>query len=245
MRTKLFIKFRLKNTALIGELWILIYILWDYNWKESSISSIDLYQFFMIQFSSYFCIENTSVILCEIYLFLYKPYHTFILWRVLLFLVLYHSELYWLPFHPLLLRYRPLEYFYVLFQFIFRLRDVVFPSFEINKIPHFIEDGRLPVLLIGIGVVYFGGGQDGECLVVDFAGVQGLWLFLLIFEGRSLKQCSVTLPFWRGATFFLMRDIMAKLFFSLHILSFFSITNCSIIILQMPKTILPSNIQKI
>ena len=51
---------------------------------------------------------------------------------------------------------------------------MVFPSFEINKIPHFIEDGRLPVLLIGIGVVYFGGGQDGECLVVDFAGVQGL-----------------------------------------------------------------------
>ena len=129
-----------------------------YNWKVSCISSIDLYQFFMVQFSSYFGIEDTSVVLGEIYLFLYKPYHTFILWRVLFFLVLYHSELYWLPFHPLLLRDRPFEYFYVLLQFIFRLRGMVFPSLEINEIPHFIKDGGLPILLVRIGVVYFGWG---------------------------------------------------------------------------------------
>ena len=48
----------------------------------------------MVQFSSYFGVENTSVVLGKIYLFLYKPYHTFILRRVLFFLVLYHSEFY-------------------------------------------------------------------------------------------------------------------------------------------------------
>ena len=51
---------------------------------------------------------------------------------------------------------------------------MVFPSLEINEIPHFVEDGGLSILLVRIGVVYFGGGQDGECLVINFAGMQGL-----------------------------------------------------------------------
>ena len=111
----------------------------------------------MVQFPSYLGIQDTAVVIIrQIDLLLYEPNHLSIGHHQVLLLELEYPTLDRLPLHSMLLGGRPLKYFKVLLQLIFRLGDMGLSPPDINKLLNLIQQIRLPIFLGGLQVINLG-----------------------------------------------------------------------------------------
>jgi hypothetical protein len=102
----------------------------------------------MVELASDFGIEDASGIIFEIDLLLHEAEHIVLGWLCFFLLELQDAELDGLTFHAFFVGDGPFKNGDVLFELIFRGRDVTFSAFGIQIFPHTVEQSYFCVLFL-------------------------------------------------------------------------------------------------